>query len=56
MDKVLFSPYHIVGNVNFNQSYILCGNSPSIEFLNKGQGFIVIESDPGAIYKGISEI
>ena len=30
--------------------------SPSIEFSNKGQGFIVIESDPGAIDKDISEI
>ena len=29
--------------------------SPGIT-LNKGQGFIVIESDPGAIDKGISEI
>ena len=37
---------------SINQS-LLCGNSPSIEFLNKGQGFIVIESDPGAIDKGI---
>ena len=26
------------------------------KFLNKGQGFIVIESDPGAIDKGISEM
>ena len=31
-------------------------NSPNIDFLNKGQGFIVIESDPGDFNKGISEM
>ena len=40
---------------SINQS-LLCGNSQNIEFLNKGQGFIVIESDPGAINKDVSEI
>ena len=30
---------------------LLRGNSPNIEFLNKGQGLIVIEEDPDAIYK-----
>ena len=49
-----FCPYHIVGNL-INQ-ILLCGNSPNIEFLNKGQGLIAIEEDPGAIYNGISEI
>ena len=54
LDKVLFCPYHIFGNL-INQ-ILLCGNSPNIEYLNKGQGLIVIEEDPGAIYNGISEI
>ena len=34
-------------------------NSPNIDFLKKkkkGQGFIVIESDPGDFNKGISEM
>ena len=44
----------IFGNL-INQ-ILLCGNSPNIEFLIKGQGLIVIEEDPGAIYNGISEI
>ena len=33
-----------------------CGKSPKIQFSNKGQGLIVFESDPGAIFKGFSEI
>ena len=51
-----FSPYHIFGNVKFNQSKSSLWHSPNIEFLNTGSGFIVTESDPGAINKGISEI
>ena len=35
---------------------LLCGNSPKIEVIYRLQGFIVIESDPEVICKGISEI
>ena len=31
-------------------------NSPNIDLKKKGQGFIVIESDPGDVNKGISEM
>ena len=46
---------YIVRKIKLTRSKSSLRNSPKMKSLHIGQGLIAIESDPGAIYKDISE-